>query len=210
MNHPVNIKVCGLTRFADMEQLGEMGVQYGGMIFYNRSLRFAEGKMDAGKVNAFKKIKKVGVFVNADKEYILKQIKSYGLDLLQLHGDESPEFCNDMRKYLPVIKAIRIKEEGDIKKLDNYAGVCDYFLFDAPGELYGGNGKVFNWELLKKYTVDIPFFLSGGIGLSEVKELESFSHPALFAVDVNSRFETEPGIKNINEIKQFVCRLNSN
>lgn len=210
MNQSINIKVCGITRWEDMKQLGEMGVQYGGMIFYDKSPRFAEGKMDAGKVRAFKKIKKVGVFVNADKNYILKQVEKYQFDLLQLHGEETPSFCNELRQYLPIIKAFRIKDENDLKKLDNYTGVCDYFLFDTYGKLYGGNGRVFNWKLLDEYKNEVPFFLSGGIGMGEVEQIKSFSHPALFAVDVNSRFETEPGIKNINELKQFICRLNSN
>lgn len=193
-----------------MEQLGEMGVQYGGMIFYDKSPRFAEGKIDVEKVKAFKGMKKVGVFVNADKEYILTKIEKYGLDLLQLHGEETPGFCNELHQYLPVIKAFRIKDEKDIKKTDNYMGVCDYFLFDAHGKLYGGNGHIFNWRLLDKYRSKVPFLLSGGIGMSEVDQLKSFSHPALTAVDVNSRFETEPGVKNMKEIKQFICRLNSN
>lgn len=193
-----------------MEQLGEIGVQYGGMIFYNKSPRFAEEKIDVEKVRAFKGIKKVGVFVNADKEYILTQIGKYGLDLLQLHGEETPSFCNELRQCLPVIKAFRIKDENDIKKIDSYTAACDYFLFDTYGKLYGGNGQVFNWKLLDEYRDEIPFFLSGGIGMSEVEPLKSFSHPALLAVDVNSRFETEPGIKNMNKLKQFVCRLNSN
>lgn len=210
MNHPVNIKVCGLTRFEDMERIAEMGVQYGGMIFYDQSPRFAEGKMDVGKVKTFKGIKKVGVFVNADKKYISKQIERYGLDLLQLHGDETPGFCNEVHQYLPVIKACRIKDQNDIKKIDSYTGVCDYFLFDTYGELYGGNGHIFNWKLLDEYRDRVPFFLSGGIGMSEVEQIRSFSHPVLFAVDINSRFEVEPGIKNMKEIKQFICRLNSN
>lgn len=210
MNYQINIKVCGLTRFEDMEQLGEIGVQYGGMIFYKRSPRFAEGKINAEKVKSYHAIKKVGVFVNAGEEYIVERIEKYGLDLLQLHGEETPDFCNTLNKYLPVIKAFRIKDENDLKKVAEYKGSSNYFLFDASGKLYGGNGELFNWEILKSYTGSVPFFLSGGIGLSETTAIKSFQHSSLFAIDVNSRFETEPGIKNMNEIKQFICRLNSN
>ena len=210
MNHQVHIKVCGLTRFEDMEQLDEAGVQYGGMIFYKKSPRFADGRINAGKVKSYHAIKKVGVFVNASEEYIIEQIEKYGLDLLQLHGEETPELCSTLNKYLPVIKAFRIKDENDLKKVAEYKGSSHYFLFDTSGKLYGGNGELFNWEILKSYTGSVPFFLSGGIGLSETTAIKSFQHSFLFAIDVNSRFETEPGIKNMNEIKQFICRLNSN
>lgn len=205
----LNLKVCGLTRWEDMAQLEALGVQYGGMIFYEKSPRFAEGKLDVEKIMQLKRIKKVGVFVNADIEFILQQSEKYGLDLVQLHGDETPEFCSSIRQFLPVIKAFRIKEENDLRKLDAYKVCCDYFLFDTPGELYGGSGKLFNWDLLKKYEENIPFFISGGIGMSETEQLRSFSHPALFAVDVNSRFEINPGEKNIHDLKQFLCHLNS-
>lgn len=209
-NLKVNIKVCGLTRFEDMEQLGETGVQFGGMIFYEKSPRFAEGRIEVKKVKAFHKIKKVGVFVNAKENYIVKQIEKYDLDLLQLHGNEDPEFCNHLNQYLPVIKAFRINDKNDLKNISGYAGSCNYFLFDAPGKLYGGNGELFNWENLNFYRDQIPFFLSGGIGPGEVERIKSFNHPAWFAVDVNSRFEISPGEKNIQEIKQFVWALNSN
>lgn len=210
LSNKINIKVCGLTQWEDLAQLEGLGVQYGGIIFYEKSPRFAEGKLEAERIKQFNKIKKVGVFVNAKEDYILQQKEKYGLELAQLHGDETPEFCKRIRQHLRVIKALRITDEQDLEKTRNYKECCDYFLFDAPGKLYGGNGTLFNWEILQKYAGDIPFFLSGGIGLSEVELLKSFLHPSLFAVDVNSRFETTPGIKNMNEIKQFICRLNSN
>lgn len=205
----MNVKVCGLTRWEDLAQLEALGVQYGGMIFYEKSPRFAEGKLNAEKIKQLNKIKKVGVFVNADMEYILRQRERYGLDLVQLHGDETSEFCYLLKPYLPVIKAFRIRNENDLENIESYKTCCDYFLFDTPGELYGGSGKLFNWNVLKNYKGEVPFFLSGGIGLSEAEPLKAFTHRNLFAVDVNSRFESRPGEKNINDLKKFLCHLNS-
>lgn len=210
MNSHIKIKVCGLSRYDDMEQLPELGIEYGGMIFYDQSPRYAEGKINAEKVKSFNKIKKVGVFVNAEKDFILRKADKYNLDLIQLHGNESPEFCYGLKKYLPVIKAFKVKGRDDLNITEKYAGSCNYFLFDSPGKLYGGNGELFNWSALESYLGDTLFFLSGGIGLNEVQSLKSFRHPCLFAVDVNSRFEMRPGEKNIQAIKQFVWDLNSN
>jgi phosphoribosylanthranilate isomerase len=192
-----------------MAQLEALGVQYGGMILYEKSPRFAGGKIDASKIKQLNKIKKVGVFVHADAKYILAQQENYGLDMVQLHGDETPDFCAMLRKHLPVIKAFRIRNEKDLKHTEQYAASCDYFLFDAAGELYGGNGKLFDWKLLESYTGNVPFFISGGIGLSEAEQVRQFPHPALYAVDVNSRFEISPGEKNMDELKKFLCHLNS-
>lgn len=208
MDNDFNIKVCGLTRWEDMAALETAGVQYGGMIFYESSPRYAVGRMDAVKIKELKKIKKVGVFVNAGRDYILQQAKEYGLDLAQLHGDETPADCAELRAFLPVIKAFRLQKAGDLSRLKQYEACCDYFLFDTPGPLYGGNGQLFNWELLKGYTGQTRFFLSGGIGLDEAGQVKQFSHAAWYGVDVNSRFETAPGEKNMEKLKQFLCHLN--
>lgn len=204
----IKIKVCGLTRFSDLEQLAEMGVHYGGMIFYEKTPRFAGNKLDAEAVKNFKGLKKTGVFVNETKDEIISIIDSYGLDVVQLHGDESPAFCETIRKYVEVTKVFRLTTKDDLKKTDDYKKVCDYFLFDTPGKLYGGSGKQFDWNLLEYYDADIPFFLSGGIGPEATEALKSFDHPNLHAVDINSRFETGPGIKNIADIKKFLWHLN--
>lgn len=209
MNNDIHIKVCGLARWEDMVQLEALGVQYGGMIFYEKSPRFAEGKLDGKKVKQLHKIKKVGVFVNADLGYVLQQKENYGLDMVQLHGDETPDFCHELRAQMPVIKAFRIQDEGDLNRTEQYASSCDYFLFDGPGALYGGNGKQFNWSWMEKYKGTTPFFISGGIGPTDTGQISQLIHPALYAVDVNSRFEIRPGEKNIDELKKFLCHLNS-
>jgi phosphoribosylanthranilate isomerase len=202
------IKVCGLTSAEDAGRLADLGVSYAGFIFYDRSPRFAEGKLDAALLKATCGIKKVGVFVNAPPAYILSQKERYGLDLVQLHGDESPEACGLLRKETGVIKALRLKSAEDLGRTQAYAGVCDYFLFDAPGRLYGGNGTVFDWSLLQHYRLEVPFFLSGGIGPAAAEGLKAFTHPALHAIDINSRFETAPGKKNMDDIKRFLWDLN--
>jgi phosphoribosylanthranilate isomerase len=202
------IKVCGLTRWEDMTRLADLGVHYRGFIFYDRSPRFSDRKLDAVRVKDFEGFQKVGVFVNATTAYILEQKEKYGLDLVQLHGDESPGDCLALRNYLPVMKAFRLKTPQDLAVLPSYKEACDYFLFDTPGVLYGGNGNVFDWSLLTQYTGRTPFFLSGGIGPAETESLKAFAHPALHAVDINSRFETAPGKKNIDDIKRFLWDLN--
>ncbi len=184
-------------------------MDYAGFIFYEKSKRFVEGrKLDPKIVRHTKRVKKVGVFVNAHEKYILQKVKEYGLDLLQLHGEESPKFCERLKQHIPVMKAFKIKNKEDIEETENYAGVCDYLLFDTAGKLYGGNGKLFNWKLLDNYNGDTPFFLSGGIGVEEVEELKKFKHPSWVAIDVNSKFEDAPGVKNIKKIKQFLWDLN--
>lgn len=204
----IKIKVCGLTRLTDLEQLAGIGVHYGGMIFYKKTPRFVKNKLEAEAVKNFKGVKKTGVFVNETIDEVIRIIDSYGLDVVQLHGDESPAFCETARKYAQVTKVFRLTSKDDLKKTVAYKEVSDYFLFDTPGTLYGGSGKQFDWHLLTYYKGDIPFFLSGGIGMDAVEALKKFDHPQLYAVDINSRFEISPGVKNIADIKQFLWHLN--
>lgn len=209
MLQQTNLKVCGLTRPEDMRQAAESGVRFAGMIFYAPSPRYAEGKLDPEEVKAIQGILKVGVFVNADTAYILERREQYGLDIIQLHGDESPEDCRALRTSVPVIKAFRLRKAGDLELLPDYEDACDYFLFDTPGSLYGGNGTLFEWSLLDDYRGNTPFFLSGGIGPGDSGRVKAFSHPMLYAIDVNSLFEIRPGEKNILDIKKFLWDLNS-
>ncbi|GAA4312831.1 phosphoribosylanthranilate isomerase [Compostibacter hankyongensis] len=203
-----HIKVCGLTRPEDMEALSGLGVHYGGMIFHAPSPRFIEGRTDPAGIKRIAGIRKVGVFVNAAPDYIYRQAEVYGLDMVQLHGEETPEYCAIIRRHLPVIKALRLKSEQDLEATARYEGACDYLLFDTPGPLYGGNGTLFNWALLEHYQGSTPFFLSGGIGPEAAEKLSSWKHPACHAIDLNSRFEQSPGVKNIDLLKQFIWDLN--
>jgi phosphoribosylanthranilate isomerase len=201
----LNIKVCGITREQDLQALVQYGVDYAGFIFYERSPRLVTGKLDAATVRSTTGIKKVGVFVDEDLQAVQQQVADYGLDLVQLHGNETPEYCAAIREVVPVVKAFRIGEQVSWQELAAFIPVSDYFLFDtAVGKSYGGTGQQFNWDLLKSYPFSHPFFLSGGIGPEHAAALAELELPALFAVDVNSRFETAPGIKDMEKVQGFV------
>ena len=207
----MKLKVCGMTSFEQLQKLDQLGVDFAGLIFYENSKRFVGNKLNSRKSEIRNlQIKKVGVFVNAGIDQVGKEVKEYGLSYVQLHGDESVEFCIAVRNFVSVIKAIRINEETDLKKeLTAFEEACDYLLFDTDSKQYGGGGKQFNWEKLKLSNITKPFFLSGGIGLEEVNKLKNFHHPKLFAVDVNSRLEIEPGIKDMDMVKAFMNALNN-
>lgn len=202
----MKLKVCGLK---DRENiLGVLNAQpdYIGFIFYAASLRYA-GDLDPAFISDISSAKKIGVFVNEKEMNILDRVARYGLDLVQLHGDESPEFCALIRRSVPVMKAFQLDANFDFTSLKRYENVCDYFLFDSKSENYGGSGKSFEYELLKKYTSQKKFFLGGGIDSTVVEEDLKTRHKDLYCLDVNSKFETEPGIKDINKLKTFAQKL---
>lgn len=188
---------------------------YLGFIFWEPSKRYFDGNIP--KLPA--SIKKVGVFVDAPLEEIRKKVKEYSLQAVQLHGKESPEFCSDLKKStsdrskaleensLEIIKVFSIKDDFDFNNLAPYENVCDFFLFDTKGKLPGGNGFTFSWEVLKNYPSSKPYFLSGGIGLDEIEKIREFQQRPeskyCHAIDVNSKFESEPGLKDIDKLKEF-------
>ena len=207
----MKIKVCGNTVLDQLEELDDLEIDYAGLIFYEQSPRYVLKKISGKEVRDLNLlIPKVGVFVNAGEEEIKKQIDDFGLDLVQLQGDETASFCNRISDHIKVIKSFRISDlETNIDWLvKEYDEVCDYYLFDkGSAGLYGGTGEKFNWELLKKANLEKPFFLSGGISSSDVDALKKFEHPFFYGVDVNSRFEKEPGIKDMNLVKKFLKHL---
>lgn len=207
----MKIKVCGNTVLDQLEELDDLEIDYAGLIFYEQSPRYVLKKISGKEVrNLNLSIPKVGVFVNASEEEIRKQIEDFGLDLVQLQGDETASFCNRISDHIKVVKAFRIADlETNIDWLvKEYGEVCDYYLFDKESAgLYGGTGKKFNWELLKKSNLKKPFFLSGGISSNDADALKKFEHQFFYGVDVNSRFETEPGIKDMKLIKKFVNEI---
>ena len=151
-------------------------------------------------------LKKVGVFVNPEMIDVLDAIDDYGLDAVQLHGDESPEMCEDLSSEVEVIKAFRVTDGTDIDKLvAPYDAVCDYYLFDSDGlkESFGGTGKQFDWNILTKAKIEKPFFLSGGIGPEDAAKVKAFKHPDFFGIDINSLFEKSPGVKDMGTVLQF-------
>ena len=203
----MNIKVCGITEMKQLQQLDGLDIDFAGLIFYKDSPRFINGKISGKELKkADLDLRKVGVFVNPEMIDVLDAIDEYGLDAVQLHGEELPSMCEDLSSEVEVIKAFRVGEGEDIDKMiAPFDAVCDYYLFDTGGlkESFGGTGKQFDWSLLQKAKIEKPFFLSGGISLDDVARLKEFKHPDLFGVDINSRFETAPGIKDMKLVLQF-------
>jgi phosphoribosylanthranilate isomerase len=177
-----------------------------GFIFYEKSKRNAVDLLDEKLLNSFpESTKKVGVFVNAREEFIDKQHAKYNFQCLQLHGNESPEFCESFPD-LKIIKAFGLDENFDFKVLEAYQEVVDYFLFDTKTPLHGGSGQTFNWNKLKEYNQSKPFFLSGGLSAENIKEVLQYQEMNIHAVDVNSKFELKPALKDIELLKNSVFK----
>lgn len=195
-----------MTAMQQVKQLAAMGVHYAGFIFYEKSPRFAANKLAAADLKAFSPIQKVGVFVNESREKILQTVDEYGLNAVQLHGDETADLCSSIKDKITVIKAFRVKGDENLSGiLKPYEKAVDYFLFDTKAQEYGGTGKKFDWSVLSGENIITPYFLSGGIGRDDVTQVKQFSLiNNVFALDVNSKFETEPGIKDMEKIKEFV------
>lgn len=190
----------------NIEAVASLQPDFMGFIFYNKSSRYFEGQIPKFSES----IQKVGVFVDTALEDVKNSILEYGLDLVQLHGKESPEYCSQISE-AKVIKVFSIKNAFDFSGLKPYENVCNYYLFDTKGKLPGGNGYTFNWNVLKDYPSTKPYFLSGGIGLDELKKIKDFKKSTAskycFAVDVNSKFEIEAGLKNKEELEKFKHEL---
>lgn len=208
MSRPL-IKVCGMTQLLQVKQLAGLGVDYAGFIFYPPSPRYAGAQIDPGALKALKGIKKAGVFVNVPVEGVQRIAAIYGLDMIQLHGDESPEFCSRLKGAAEIVKVFRVTGHEDLSPITApYTSVADAFLFDTKATDYGGTGRKFDWSALQKTQPERPYFLSGGIGPQDVDELHSFlKHNKVYALDVNSRFETAPGIKDMRLLEQFLAGL---
>lgn len=186
----------------NIREVESLGIDWIGMIFWPKSKRYVLNRPSYLP----KGVKKVGVFVNAELQYIRQHIEDFQLDMIQLHGQESPEFIQAL-KPLCVIKAFNIAEAGDFKQTEKYEGIADYFLFDTKGDNVGGNGKKFNWSVLSQYHGETPFILSGGIGPDDAQNIKAFQHPKCLGIDLNSRFEKEPGLKDITKLKEFIKQL---
>jgi len=207
----MRIKVCGMTNTEQVMQLDALGVEFAGFIFYPKSPRYVFRHMSRPEIKKIKgqHINKVGVFVNAPVEELLQTVDDCGLQLVQLHGDETPKYCEKVADYVGVIKAFRLREDDQVLwKVKDYQEIADMFLFDTDGMGYGGTGKKFNWSMLKGLHINKPFFLSGGIGPGDVEELATFAEDTvakdLFSLDVNSKFEAIPGLKDMEAIEKFV------
>jgi phosphoribosylanthranilate isomerase len=198
----MKIKVCGLRDKENIAQVEALGADYMGFIFYGKSPRFVD-HIDVEILNMIPPyINKTAVFVDESAKNILALIDKYNFDFIQLHGNETPAFCKALRDEAIVIKAFGVDQKFDFDMLNKYRNKVDLFLFDTKTDVHGGSGKTFDWDILDQYDMDIPFFLSGGLSLENLEEVKNITHPQFYGVDLNSRFETEPGMKNIDELEK--------
>jgi len=208
----MRIKVCGMTQIEQVDKLSDLGVTFAGFIFYPKSPRYVFKHMTTTQIRKENNINKVGVFVNAPVEEVLHMVDECRLHMVQLHGDESPKYCEKIADYVSVVKAFRLSDNDSVQwMIRPFMDVCDMFMFDTMGAGYGGTGKKFDWNMLQGQTIGKPFFLSGGIEPGDEEKLKSFtSEPvakALFAVDINSKFELAPGIKELDKVRVFAHNL---
>lgn len=204
----LKLKVCGMKQAANIAAVAELQPDYLGFIFYPKSPRFIS-EVSAELIKYIpSSIKTTGVFVDEELETVKTYIFKYNLKAVQLHGKESEEYCKEIKlSGVEVIKAFGLKEGFDFTQLLNYLNAVDYFLFDTQTPQHGGSGKVFDWELLQNYTLNKPYFLSGGIDIDHAETIREINDPRLYAIDINSKFELEAGLKDVNKIKEFINQL---
>ena len=202
------VKVCGMRDAENIREVEALGIDLMGFIFWPKSSRYVSERPAYLPTNC----KRVGVFVDEDIETVKRIADDYALDYIQLHGHESPEYCAQL-KGLKLIKAFNIATTEDFKQTEPYTGIVDYFLFDTKGKSVGGNGEKFDWSVLSAYDGNTPFLLSGGIGPDDAEVLTSHFSPLTskkcVGIDLNSRFEIAPGLKDINKLKDFLNALNN-
>lgn len=226
------IKVCGMREPENIRAVSALGIDMMGFIFWKRSPRFVQmissqagiipdyslerlnkgrGKVEES-TNVIEQPKRVGVFVDDMPQSIVTRVFNYGLDFVQLHGEESRVMIENLRRTLEpdikagvkIIKALSIEKPEDVSRYKEYEGVVDMFLFDTKCKTVGGSGEQFDWNVLDQYDGETPFLLSGGIGPDDVERVKSFSHPRFAGIDLNSRFEIEPGLKDVEALRQFI------
>ena len=229
------IKVCGMRDAQNIREVSQLGVDMIGMIFYPKSPRYVEmqsshagiipdyAKEDIGVSDSSENSSKdssktparVGVFVDDMVQNIVTRVVNYHLDYVQLHGNEPREMCENLRSTLDpdirpgikIIKAISVSDALDIQKYKEYVGAVDLFLFDTKCKTVGGSGRQFDWQVLEQYDGEVPFLLSGGIGPDDASRLHAFHHPKCIGIDLNSRFEIEPGVKDVEKLKGFLNEI---
>lgn len=200
----LKLKVCGMRELENIQAIDALSPDFMGFIFYNESKRYIGNQQFLPQVTA----KKVGVFVDESTDKVQEIAREWGLDFIQLHGNETRGYCRSLfESGLKLIKAFSIAEGFDFRTVTEYEPFIHYFLFDAKGELRGGNGVTFDWHILESYNGSRPFFLSGGIAPGNVHQLKEWSHPKLFAIDVNSGVEIAPGLKSVDKLKQLISNL---
>ena len=202
------VKVCGMKYPGNIQAVAALHPDFMGFIFYTKSPRFAEPLSLETLAAIPASIKKIGVFVNEDLENILTVVYKYKLNGVQLHGSDMVSMCAQLKEAgLIVIKAFPIAEAINFIPAKRYEGVCDYFLFDTKTDAYGGSGLKFNWGMLDEYRGETPFLLSGGIAAEDVESIQKINHPKFAGIDLNSKFEIQPGEKDIQLLNTFLKEL---
>lgn len=193
----------------NIDAIASLGPDYMGFIFYSKSPRYIGNNYSAENIHHIScSIKKTGVFVNASEQEISKAVTRFELDAVQLHGSESVELCLMVKQMgVEVIKAFQVDEEFDFFDLKAYTEVCDYYLFDTKTKYFGGSGHKFDWNILNKYDNNKPIFLSGGITINDIEDIMNLQHLNIYAVDINSRFEKEPALKDVEMVSDFIQKI---
>ena len=202
------VKVCGMREPDNVKQVAQLGVDMMGFIFYPKSPRYASQVV--ARSDADRNVCRVGVFVNDSVSTMLDKIHSFSLNAVQMHGNESRQLCEQLREArgdMKIIKAISVSTAGDIQKYKEYVGAVDYFLFDTKCKTVGGSGQQFDWQILDEYDGDVPFLLSGGIGPEDAFRIRTFHHSQCVGIDLNSRFEIEPGVKDVEKLNKFLNEI---
>ena len=204
------VKVCGMRDADNIREVEALGIDYMGFIFWPKSSRYVS-EMPTYLPT---KCKRVGVFVDASIGDVMTIAEQYQLDLIQLHGQESPSYITQLRPHLTllnskisIIKALNIATTADLANAKQYEGIVDYLLFDTKGKSVGGNGEKFDWSVLSAYTGNTPFLLSGGIGPDDAERVKAFNHPKCIGIDLNSKFELSPALKDVNKLQEFIKEL---
>lgn len=208
----MRVKVCGITQEEQLSMLPDVGATFAGLIFYPKSPRYVLRHMTTNQIKKENNINKVGVFVNASIEEVLQMVDECRLHMVQLHGDETARYCEKIADYISVVKAFRISDSDNIGwRIKEFMNVCDMFMFDTEGAGYGGTGKKISLQKLEGVEVGKPYFLSGGLDSGDAEALKTFQKKpeakALFAIDINTKFELVPGVKDMKLIKTFIQQL---
>lgn len=216
------VKVCGLREGDNIKDVVAAGADWIGMIFYPKSPRYVTmipthagiipDRASADNADSIGAVKRVGVFVDDMAQNIITRVVNYHLDMVQLHGHEQPTLIRNLRATIDpdlhagikFIKAISVANAADLEQCQQYEGVVDYFLFDTRCDTMGGSGRQFDWSVLDSYKGQTPFLLSGGIGPEDAEAVKAISHPKMIGVDLNSRFETAPAVKDAAAVKKFI------
>ena len=202
----MKIKVCGMRDAANIRAVEALGIDLMGFIFWPHSSRYVGEKPSYLPENCLR----VGIFVDAALQDILSAVKEYRLDIVQLHGHEPFEMIAALKERAPsvqVFKSLAVLDPEDLDRAADYEGVCDAFLFDTKGKLPGGNGRQFDWNVLREYKGRLPFLLSGGIGPDDAQRIREFDIPGCLGIDLNSRFETAPGLKDVEALGAFIEKI---